>query len=362
MIRSKLLTRLLVVAAASQLICASMANAEPDVLDRAAVMSSRAVNAVMLAVTRAGSRLVAGGERGVILYSDDGGKSWMQAQVPVSVSITNLNFPTARMGWAVGHSGIVLHSADAGATWVKQLEGRQVAQLVISAVAKQTSGDSSDESRRQLAEAQALVTDGPDKPFFDVHFFDESIGLVVGAYGLVLATTDGGKSWSSLRQNIHNPKGKHLYSISTIGKDVYIAGEQGALFHSRDGIATFEEVDTPYAGTFFGVLLGDKERLNVFGLRGNAYWKVDGEDWHKTETGAANTLTAGTRLKDGSLALVDAAGRILVSRDGGISFKQVPVAKPSPLTGITQAADGALVVSGVRGLTRVSVDQSGQTK
>lgn len=361
MINYKLRTCLLAVAAASSVLCAPMANAASDVLDRQAVMSSRAANAVMLTVTRAAARLVAGGERGVILYSDDSGKSWTQAKVPVSVSITNMHFPSAHQGWAVGHSGVVLHSTDAGATWVKQLDGRRAAQLVLDA-AKQATGEGEAKSR-QLADAERLVADGPDKPFFDVHFFDESNGLVVGAYGLILATSDGGKSWSSRHESIHNPQGKHLYSISTVGTDVYIAGEQGALFHSRDGIARFDDVATPYAGTFFGVLAGGGQRVNVFGLRGNAYWTLDGKEWHKSDTGAPHTVAGGTRLEDGSLAMVDEAGRILITRDGGVSFKQVPVAKPSPLTSITQAADGALVVSGVRGLTRYAVvDLDGQTK
>lgn len=361
MIQHKMLRVGLLLVTASQLLCVSMANAEPDVLDRPALMSRRSSNAVMLTVTRAASRLVAGGERGTILYSDDGGKSWVQAQVPVSVSITKLNFPSARLGWAVGHSGVILQSADAGATWTKQLDGRQAAQLVLSAVKQAVSGN--EESQRQLAEAERLVADGPDKPFFDVHFFDENNGLVVGAYGLVLATQDGGKSWASWHLRIPNSKGKHLYSISTAGTGIYIAGEQGALFHSGDRLARFEEVKTPYTGTFFGVMSGDAQHLTVFGLRGNAYWTDDGKNWHKSETGGPNTLTAGLRLKDGSLALVDEAGRVLLSRDGGASFKPEPIAKPSPLTGIVQLDDGGLVLSGVRGLTSLAaIDKGGPTK
>jgi len=334
-------------------LCAGAANAEPDALDRPAFMSKRSASAVMLTVKHAGSRLVAGGERGIILYSDDSGNTWTQGQVPVSVSITNLHFPSARQGWAVGHSGVILHSGDAGATWSKQLDGRRAAELVLSAV-KQTATDGSEENRRQLAEAERLVADGPDKPFFDVHFFDENNGLVVGAYGLILATQDGGKTWTSLHQRISNPKGKHLYSITTAGNAMYIAGEQGALFYASDRTARFEEIKTPYAGTFFGVMSGNDRHLNVFGLRGNAYWTEDGKTWQKSETGAPNTLTAGIRLQDGSLALVDEAGRVLLSRDGGASFKQEPMGKPSPLTGIVQASDGSLVLSGVRGLKRIA--------
>jgi len=345
--------------AAMALLCADVAIAEPDALARPAIMSRRASGAVMLAVRPAGSRLVAGGERGIILYSDDGGDTWTQAQVPVCVSITNLHFPSARLGWAVGHSGVILNSTDAGATWTVQLDGRKAAELVLSAV-KQTPAESSEEHQRQTAEAERLVADGPDKPFFDVHFFDENNGLVVGAYGLILTTQDAGKTWMSLHQRIPNPKGKHLYSITTAGNAVYIAGEQGALFHASDRMAKFEEIKTPYAGTFFGVMSGNGQHLNVFGLRGNAYWSDDGKSWHKSETGASNTLTAGIRLKDGSLALVDEAGRLLLSRDGGASFKPEPMPKPSPLTSIVQTADGSLVVSGVRGLRRIAVNAQGE--
>lgn len=343
------------------MLCAGVAQAEADVLLRPTQLSRRATESVMLAVTRADRRLIGGGERGTILYSDDAGATWRQAQVPVSVSITSLHFPTARLGWAVGHSGVILHSSDAGETWVKQLDGHQVGALVLKA-AQHAAADSgvSEAAQRQLAEAQRLVADGPDKPLLDVHFFDAQRGLVVGAYGLILATDDAGKSWSSLQRRLSNPKGKHLYHIEAAGHGVYIAGEQGALYYAHDAQAHFEEVKTPYAGTFFGVLAGRGEHakeINVFGLRGNAYWSADGKTWTKSETGAPNTLTAGLRLADGAIAVVDEAGRILLSRDGGANFKPLPITKPTPLTGIVQAADGSLVVAGVRGLTRIAASE-----
>ena len=52
----------------------------------------------MLAVATVGNRLVAAGERGIVLLSDDGGASWRQARVPVSVSLTALQFVDGRTG------------------------------------------------------------------------------------------------------------------------------------------------------------------------------------------------------------------------------------------------------------------------
>ncbi|MEJ2467297.1 MAG: YCF48-related protein, partial [Candidatus Thiodiazotropha sp.] len=103
----------------------------PAAMDRPALTSAKAEQATLLAVTRAGPRLVAAGERGIILTSDDNGASWQQAKVPTSVNLIALRFVDAKRGWAVGHMGIVLHSEDGGLTWRKQLDGVEAARLAV---------------------------------------------------------------------------------------------------------------------------------------------------------------------------------------------------------------------------------------
>lgn len=325
------------------------ARGEPDVLERPALRSAHAARSVMLGVTVAGKRLVSVGERGLILLSDDGGLAWRQAKVPVSVSLTHAHFPTERLGWAVGHSGVVLHSADGGETWTRQLDGRRAAGLVLQAAAAE-----GEAARALRTEAERLVADGPDKPFFAVHFFDERRGLIVGAYGLAFVTEDAGATWRSLQPQIENPRGKHLYAIHASGSEVLIAGEQGALLRGDRASLRFTELRTPYAGTYFGVLSAAPGQILVFGLRGNAFWSGDGgHGWHKVETGAPGSLTAGLKLADGSLALVDEAGRVLRSVDGGRTLKTVPVPRPYPFTAAVQTLDGGLMLAGMRGLARM---------
>ena len=79
----------------------------PAALVQPALVTPKALQGAMLAVGAAGTRLVAAGERGIVLYSDDAGKSWRQAAVPVSVSLTALQFVDGKNGWAVGHQGVV---------------------------------------------------------------------------------------------------------------------------------------------------------------------------------------------------------------------------------------------------------------
>ncbi|KAI3605945.1 BNR repeat protein (plasmid) [Cupriavidus necator H850] len=318
-----------------------------DLLDQPARLTPRASQSVLLAVTHAGPRLVAVGEAGIVLLSDDNGRTWRQTGVPVSVTLTHVFFISAKDGWAVGHSGVVLHTSDGGQTWLKQLDGRQAAQLELASA--QAEGDP-----RRVANAQRLVADGPDKPFFDVYFSDENNGFAVGAYGFIVGTRDGGKTWLSLMGRLDNPKGKHLYKIFATASGLYLAGEQGALYRSGDAGQHFVEVTTPYAGTYFDLVVSPKEELVALGLRGNAYRTGDGgATWSKVDTGTSATLTAGARLSDGSLVMVDETGRLLRSVDGGRAFTPVAIPRPSSFTGIAQAADGAVILSGAGGITRV---------
>jgi len=55
-----------------------------DPLDAPATQSPLAAHSLLQGVTKAGSRLVAVGQRGHVVYSTDSGTSWKQASVPVS--------------------------------------------------------------------------------------------------------------------------------------------------------------------------------------------------------------------------------------------------------------------------------------
>ena len=62
-------------------------------------------------------RIVAVGERGLVILSDDRGASWRQVPSPVSVTLTMVRFADEQHGVAVGHGGTVLTTDDAGTTW-----------------------------------------------------------------------------------------------------------------------------------------------------------------------------------------------------------------------------------------------------
>lgn len=178
-----------------------------DVLDLPSAPSALSVRSPLVGITRAGERLVSVGQRGHILYSDDAGKQWTQASVPLSSDLSAVYFPSATQGWAVGNDGVVLHSSDAGVTWRKQLDGRQIGDLLIKHYTALAIAEPGNEQWPLLvAEGQRLAAEGADKPLLDVWFANDRLGYVVGVFNLILRTEDGGRSWTPFRTAPTTPR------------------------------------------------------------------------------------------------------------------------------------------------------------
>lgn len=313
-----------------------------------ALQSPKALGAAMLGVDRAGPRLVAVGERGTVLLSDDHGSTWRQAaSSPVRVTLTAVRFADERTGWAVGHQGVIVHTQDGGEHWAVQLDGVRAAQLIEEAA---RGGD----ERRQRT-ARRFVEEGPDKPFFDVSFADARHGVAVGAYNLAFGTANGGSTWTPIDLAEVNPKARHLYAVRAAPGQVFIAGEQGLLLKSDGTGARFEALASPYKGSFFGLLRTRSGALIAHGLRGHAFRSIDGgQKWEALTTGTPTTLTAAAESADGAFVLLGQAGDLLRSGDGGRRFDRTPAPAPLPAAGLAATADGHWVVATLRGMRRIA--------
>jgi len=333
----------------------SQASAYVDVLDLPAKVSPLAVNGPLSGLTRAGARLVAVGQRGHILYSDDGAQHWQQATVPVSADLNAVTFPSATEGWAVGGDGVVLHSNDGGATWSKQLDGREIGTLMVKHYQALADAEPRNEQWPLLvAEGERLAQQGADKPLLDVWFTNEHVGYVIGVFNLILRTQNGGQSWTPFQDRTDNPQGFHLNAIASTGDALYIAGEQGLLLKWDELQQRFAAVHTPYQGSFFGVL-GRPGEVLAYGLRGNVLRSTDGgQNWEAMDSGLHVSITAGVIDAQGNYRLFTQGGQMLISQGSGAHLRFVQRAEPVPVTGVTQASNGALVVVGSRGTRTLS--------
>ncbi|RBW50141.1 WD40/YVTN/BNR-like repeat-containing protein [Marinobacter sp. F3R11] len=313
-----------------------------DIIETPARQTDLAPTNLLNDAVRAGDRIVAVGERGHIIYSDDDGQTWTQGNVPVSVTLTAVDFGSETQGWAVGHSGVVLHTEDAGESWTLQLTGVEAAELAIASKEDQIAAmegriEAAPESERDdlewalddlffvLENMQADLDIGPVNPLLGVWFEDDQHGFVVGAYGMILRTEDGGESWNDWAPRIENAENFHLNSIARIaGGGLVIVGEAGQIHVSVDGGDTWERQESPYPGSLFGVIgTGQDNEILAFGLRGNMLFSPDlGKSWRMVPNSAGATLNDGAVSDDGRITLVGNGGTVLMSGDGAESFRE----------------------------------------
>ncbi len=298
--------------------------------------------AVLLDAGRAGRRLVAVGERGVIALSDDEGAHWRQARSPVSVTLTGVRFADPKHGWAVGHGGVVLASDDGGEHWSRRLDGRELAQIVLAAARK--GGDT-----RAVRDAERNLADGPDKPLLDLLLLGDQRLLVVGAYGIAAASEDGGRTWDSWMARLPNPGGLHLYTASRRGESLLLAGEQGLVLLSEDGGRSFRRLETPYRGSFFAAELLDYRDIVLAGLRGNVLRSIDaGASWSRVATPMPASVTATTIDGAGRLLAVNQAGFVLTLQGQQLlPLNREPL---PPLVDLLPDVDGRLLTLSVYGV------------
>lgn len=295
---------------------------------------SQVQEGLLLDVTTAGKRLIAVGERGHIIYSDDNGVKWELATVPVNCLLTAVSFPTELKGWAVGHDGIILHSEDGGKIWSKQLDGVLVDKLAITSarerleafkIGMESAGEEVRESMEreleeleyQLERSMGASKEGGWKPFLDVLFLDEENGIAAGAFGIIFGTHDGGATWEPWMDRMPNPFGYHYYGIAHNGHALLIAGEAGTLYRSMNKGTTWNIIDSPYEGSFFGILAtdnsDDKKSLTiVYGMRGTVFVSTDlGDSWRALQTGVDDSLGGATILREEEIRMCTFSGKMI---------------------------------------------------
>lgn len=309
-----------------------------DPLLRPALQSPLSSHTVLLGMAAAAERIVAVGERGVVIYSDDRGKSWRQSNVPVSVSLTDVAFSSAKVGWAIGHSGVVLKTEDGGESWSVQLDGTKLIPLL--------------EMKAGFSDAVLArwKKEGADKPFLALHVMNDQSITVVGAYGIAFHSRDGGATWEYFGDKLDNPKSNHLYAMAVRDNQLFIAGEQGCLFVSNDGGDSFKRLEVPYKGSLFE-LHASAKGLFAAGMKGKLLFSPDqGKTWNDVPNPIPISLLSVSVLRDGKRLWLNQAGQFLLGAEDGQAL--VPLASPNaPATLRTLVVgDNLLITAGFRGV------------
>jgi photosystem II stability/assembly factor-like uncharacterized protein len=145
------------------------------------------------------------GKSGMILATEDAGKTWVARNSKTTENLMGVAF-VGEQGWIAAYAGKILHTADGGKTWSEQTSGTK----------------------------QTLET---------IYFQDAQHGWAAGWAGTVLRTTDGGATWQIMKAD------KATWSVSSIYfrdlQNGWLVGFGGQILRSKDGGTSWDLQDSP---------------------------------------------------------------------------------------------------------------------
>ena len=215
-------------------------------------------------------RAIVVGYSGKIVETTDGGRTWKPQQSNTDLALYSLHMVDNDVGWISGQDGLILHTTDSGKTWTKQ-------------------------------ESNAIYDDkdtGPQPLFlFSIHAVDRDHAWAVGDRSILSSTSDGGKTWKARKVAMETDLsgGQSLAASDPIFYDVkfidpkhgWIVGEFGKIMYTDNGGETwveqertllegtniFDLLDLP---TLFGLHMVDAQNGVAVGLEGHVARTTDG--------------------------------------------------------------------------------------
>ncbi len=198
--------------------------------------------------------------------------------------------PTASVAYVLCEPGTVMVTADGGATWAARNTG---AKGRLRAIA----------------------------------FTDATRGFVAGDGGLLLATEDGGKTWQARQTGVTDS----LTDIEFAGQSGWISGYMGVMLHSGDGGRTWTRQTSGTSQSLESIFFLDAEHGWAVGWAGTILRTSNGgQTWEQIKASAASWSLSSVYFRDAKNGwAVGFAGEILRSRDGGATWD----AQTSPVKG-----------------------------
>lgn len=302
---------------------------------------------LVTSLARLGTRFVAAGEQGQILVADSPKGPWHSAKVTPQrgSTFTQINFISPKLALAVGHDGWMVRSEDQGETWTEVAFNAELSDPLMGVA-------------------------GP---------YDGKL-YAFGAFGLLLASTDEGKTWEKQTMveapdpnappvveveadpdadpfaNFQAGGGlfdRHLNAmLRTPDGALLLAGERGLLLRSEDKGATWGKLPDIYSGSFYGLTLTTDGGILVYGMRGNAFHSRDGgKTWVKSMIPAGVSLFGAARTLRQEMVLVGENNTILVSKDGGQHFRLASTDGHERLVTVVATDSGELLTAGEAGIS-----------
>jgi photosystem II stability/assembly factor-like uncharacterized protein len=239
------------------------------------------------------------GYGGKILETTNGGSSWEVRPSGTDYSLYAVRMADDKQGWVVGQEGLVLHTTDGGKTWQPQ-------------------------------ESNAVFKDSDGTPkrayLFALDALDANTAIAVGDRSMLIRTTDGGKTWTGgkVKMELDTSGGESLaaadpifYAVKfTDAQHGWIVGEFGKIMYTADGGETWKEQEkTLLEGTGFFDLLDLPTLFGIHAVDGQ-HAIASGLEGHVARTSDGGARWSFDKIDAGDVALVDPLYDVTEQPDG----------------------------------------------
>lgn len=249
--------------------------------------------------------LLAFGQGGTILSSQNGGKKWQQQNLRVDVVLNAVAETRTGSLWVVGEHGLIAASDD-GSNW-------------------------------------RIAGGLPDTPLNTVAVsHDGQYVIAAGERGLVIHSEDGGRTWSQWTA----PGNENLYAVAIEGTSSYFAGAGGTYFETDLKVTAPRFLRTVNNHTLRAVVVEPQARtIWLFGAAGTILKSQDhGASWDLEENDLYDTLVAAACLNNCTeLVAVGGSGTIAHHRSSDDSWGYSTKTR-FDLRGVASAPDGTAFV------------------
>ncbi len=236
------------------------------------------------------------GQGGLILVTNDGGKTWEKMEVDMSppaarqragapgtgggpppgfgrggpADLYNIYFIDEKTGFITGGRGTILKTEDGGKTWARKM--------------------ARSESSGQAANPRAR---GIRANLMGIQMLNAEVGFIAGSENTILKTTDGGETWvgSSERARVGETR-NNLENIRFVSPTTgWIIGSFGTLLQTNDGGETWEKQDPGFDNNLFGIHFLDANIGWICGQEGLILHTIDGgKTWNQQATNSHDDL------------------------------------------------------------------------
>jgi len=225
------------------------------------------------------NRGIAVGKGGLIIGTDDGGKTWSKRPSNTTENLMEISF-VGDQGWVAAYAGKILHTTDGGKTWTEQKTGTR----------------------------QTLET---------IYFHDAQHGWAAGWAGTILRTSDGGATWETLKAD------KATWSVSSIyfkdNQNGWLVGFAGQILHTKDAGTNWTVQESPVKSVLTSITFGPGGRGWITYDEGFVVSEDGGETWKENKTTSRYFVSRTVQVGDTLWAL----GQSVVLRRVGNDWKKI---------------------------------------